>query len=533
MSQKGNECCDFNSLIGALSLSLLQIGRTLISPVAPSGWSENGETLQSALASLARSSGRMAGAAGRKGLHQMNAAWEVAHVAARSWIDGLATRSAAATHGLADLRAAFAAPLPQAGSDPAAVIAQLVRHAEPGLHGSAGGRFFAWVIGGGVEAALGADWLVSIWDQNAAIFACSPAAAVIEEVAEWVKELLDLPRDSAFAFTTSCQMAHATALAAARSAVLRRAGWDMERAGAFGAPAVAILARDQLHGSVPRARRLLGFGECALKRLATDADCRIRADPLDQALTAHAGPAIVVLNAADLNIAAFDDFQSLIPIARRHGAWVHIDGAFGLIACASRAKRHLLAGVDLADSWATDGHKWLNVPFDCGVAIVRDREALRAAMTLTADYITAAEDARDQIDWNPECSRRARGAPVCAALLQLGAAGIEDLVERCCAHCLAIVDGIGALAGARIVWRPTLNQGLVRFERDGATAAQNDQFTDAVIAAINATGEAFFLGTTWRGAGAMRVSVVNWRTTSDDVARAIAAAARVLKEMPA
>jgi glutamate/tyrosine decarboxylase-like PLP-dependent enzyme len=464
----------------------------------------------------------------------MNTALEAAQVAARSWIDGLATRSVAATHGLADLRAAFAAPLPQAGSDPAAVIAHLVRHAEPGLLGSAGGRFFAWVIGGGVEAALGADWLVSTWDQNAAIFACSPAAAVIEEVAgEWVKELLDLPRDSAFAFTTGCQMAHATALAAARSAVLRRAGWDVERDGAFGAPAVAILASDQMHGSVPRACRLLGFGDRALKRLATDADGRIRADALDQALPAHAGPAIVVLNAADLNIAAFDDFQSLIPIARRHGAWVHIDGAFGLIARASRAKRHLLAGVDLADSWATDGHKWLNVPFDCGVAIVRNREALHSAMTLTADYITAAKDARDQIDWNPEWSRRARGLPVYAALLQLGAAGIEDLVDRCCAHCLAIVDGIGALAGARIVWRPTLNQGLVRFKRDGATAAQNDQFTDAVIGAINATGEAFFSGTTWRGARAMRVSVVNWRTTSDDVARAIAAAARVLKELPA
>jgi glutamate/tyrosine decarboxylase-like PLP-dependent enzyme len=288
-----------------------------------------------------------------------------------------------------------------------------------------------------------------------------------------------------------------------------------------------------MHGSVPRACRLLGFGARALKPLATDADGRIRAEALHAALGAHAGPAIVVLNAADLNIAAFDDFETLIPIAQRHGAWVHIDGAFGLIARASRANCHLMAGVDQADSWATDGHKWLNVPFDCGVAIVREREALRCAITLAADYITATKDARDQIDWSPEWSRRARGVPVYAALKQLGAAGVEDLVDRCCAHCLAIVEGIGALAGACIVWRPTLNQGLLRFERDGATTAQNDQFTDAVIAAINATGEAFFSGTTWRGARAMRVSVVNWRTTPDDVARAIAAAARVLKEMQA
>jgi glutamate/tyrosine decarboxylase-like PLP-dependent enzyme len=464
----------------------------------------------------------------------MSTALEAAHKAAQSWIDGLATRPVAASHGAAQLRAAFGGPLPQAGTDLAAVIADLARQAEPGLRGSAGERFFAWGIGGGVEAALGADWLVSTWDQNAALFACSPAAAVIEEVAgEWIKELLDLPRDSAFAFTTGCQLAHVTALAAARFAVLRRAGWGVEREGLFGAPAVAIFASDQMHGSVPRACRLLGFGARALKPLATDADGRIRAEALHAALGAHAGPAIVVLNAADLNIAAFDDFETLIPIAQRHGAWVHIDGAFGLIARASRANCHLMAGVDQADSWATDGHKWLNVPFDCGVAIVREREALRCAITLAADYITATKDARDQIDWSPEWSRRARGVPVYAALKQLGAAGVEDLVDRCCAHCLAIVEGIGALAGACIVWRPTLNQGLLRFERDGATTAQNDQFTDAVIAAINATGEAFFSGTTWRGARAMRVSVVNWRTTPDDVARAIAAAARVLKEMQA
>lgn len=464
----------------------------------------------------------------------MSKALEAAHQAAQTWIEGLSTRSVAADVGVDALRAAFAGPLPRIGEDAQTVVANLAQAAGPGLLRSAGGRFFAWVIGGGLEAALGADWLVSAWDQNAAMFACSPAASVIEEVAgAWMLDLLDLPRESAFAFTTGCQLAHVTALAAARFSVLGAAGWNVERDGLLGGPDVAIFVSDQMHGSVPRATRLLGFGERALKRMPTDDHGRIRADELDAAIAAHRGPAIVVLNAADLNIGAFDDFNALIPMARRHGAWVHVDGAFGLFARASRTKSVLAAGVELADSWATDGHKWLNVPFDCGIAIVRNKDALRSTMTLAADYIAPAKDARDQIDWNPEWSRRARGVPVYAALKQLGAAGIEDLIDRCCAHCLALVDGIGSLPGARIVWRPTLNQGLIRFERAGASDAANDRFTDEVIAAINATGEAFFSGTLWQGKRAMRVSVVNWRTDSQDVARAIAAAGKVLADMQA
>lgn len=453
-----------------------------------------------------------------------------AYNAARDWLDGISARPVAASQGVEALRHAFAMSLPREGRDPVVVIEEMRRRAEPGLLGSAGGRFFAWVIGGGVEAALAADWLVSTWDQNAALFACSPASSVIEEVAgEWLKELLGLPRESAFAFSTGCQLAHVTALAAARLSVLRRVKWDVGRDGLFGAPQTLIFGSDQMHGSVSRAARLLGFGAKSLRRLAADENGQLKAEALDAALAAHDGPAIVVLNAADLNIGAFDEFDRLIPVARARGAWVHVDGAFGLFARASRSKHHLTRGVEAADSWATDAHKWLNVPFDCGVAIVRDRDALRDAMTLSADYVAPAKDARDQIDWNPEWSRRARGVPVYAALMQLGAEGVEALVDRCCSHCLALVEGIGSLQGARILWRPTLNQGLVRFEIDGESEATNDAHTDAVIAAINATGEAFFSGTTWRKRRAMRVSVVNWRTTDEDVAAAIAAAKSALR----
>jgi glutamate/tyrosine decarboxylase-like PLP-dependent enzyme len=236
----------------------------------------------------------------------------------------------------------------------------------------------------------------------------------------------------------------------------------------------------------------------------------------------------VVLNAADLNIGACDRFTELIPIAHRAGAWVHVDGAFGLFARAGRKHRHHLEGIELADSWATDGHKWLNVPFDCGIAIVRDSDAHRAAMTLSASYIAPQSSARDQIDWNPEWSRRARGIPVYAALKQMGRQGVEAMIDRCCAHCEALVAGVGELPSAQVLHPATLNQGLVCFRRDGHTPEQADAFTDETIQKINATGEAFFSGTTWRGRRAMRVSVVNWRTSSQDVARAIASVRAVL-----
>lgn len=453
-----------------------------------------------------------------------------AYTASQEWISRLNERPVAATATHDVLMSRFGGTMPEKGTPPEIVISSLIENASDGLLGSAGGRFFAWVIGGGLESALAADWLVSTWDQNAAAYACSPAASVIEEVAgEWMKELLDLPREASFAFTTGCQMAHMTALAAARFAVLKKHGWNVEDDGLFSAPGVHILASEEKHGSIERAIRYLGFGRKAIIHLETDDSGSVTTQALTNALSRVNGPVILVLNAADLNIGACDPFKELITIAHEANAWVHIDGAFGLFTRTSRQYRHLVDGVELADSWATDAHKWLNVPFDCGVAIIRDREAHYAAMTLSTSYVENHFAARDQLDWNPEWSRRARGVPVYAALQELGREGIEDLIDRCCTYCAQLIEGIGKLPGAVVVFKPVLNQGLIRFEQVGANAESNDAFTDLVIQKINETGEAFFSGTTWRGQRAMRVSVVNWRTTAEDVARAVAAVASIIQ----
>lgn len=454
---------------------------------------------------------------------------------ASQWLESLDQGPVGARTDLATLRARLSLPLPERGMAPGQVIDELTAQTAGGHNASAGGRFYAWVIGGSLDSALAADWLTSAWDGNSGLYAVSPASSVVEEVAgAWIKELLDLPREASFGFTTGCQMAHFTCLAAARHAVLERRGWDVVSEGLSGAPAIRIFMSDQRHSTIDRAARFLGFGTRNLAILPTNEAGQLEPATLEKALAEWNGPSIVVLNAADLNIAAFDPFDTLIPVAHAAKSWVHIDGAFGLIARASRTKHALMKGVEAADSWATDGHKWLNVPFDCGIAIVRDRAAHRAAMTISASYLTTEDRARDQLDWTPEFSRRGRGYTVYAAIRELGREGMEALVDRCCRHCRAIVTGIGGLQGAKALWVSELNQGLVRFHdpRAGASEEDHDQYTDRVIAGINATGEAFFSGTTWRGRRAMRVSVVNWRTNENDVARAIAAAKSVLTGAP-
>ena len=437
-------------------------------------------------------------------------------------------RPIGATTSLAELRARFDRPLPERGTDPVAVIDDLVHDAEGGIIGCDSGRFFGWVIGGTLPAALAADWLVSTWDQNAAIHACGPAEAVIEEVAGgWLKQLFGLPEAASFAFVTGTQMAHVTCLAAARHRLLARTGWDVEEQGLAGAPPIRILTSSERHGSVERAIRILGFGRRAVTALPCNARGQLERHVLAHALeSAPRQPTIVVLHAGDLNIGAFDPFAELIPLAHRHNAWVHVDGAFGLWAAASPRHRHLLEGVELADSWTNDGHKWLNTPFDCGYAFVADAEAHRGAFSHRTSYTQYVDDARDQIEWNPEWSRRGRGVPTYAALRQLGRDGIAELVERCSAHAHALVTRIGALTGAELVWEPVINQGLVRFldPRPAATAQDHDRRTDEVIARIVASGEAFFGGTTWRGKRCMRVSVCNWQTSTEDVDRAVRAA---------
>jgi aromatic-L-amino-acid decarboxylase len=442
----------------------------------------------------------------------------------------LDSRPVAATATVAELRRALGRPFPESGMPAAQVVDDLVADASLGLTGSQSGRFFAWVIGGGLPSAMAADWLTTAWDQNAGIHAASPAASVVEEVAGgWLKELFGLPPEASFAFVTGAQMAHVTCLAAARHAMLARRGWDVERQGLSGAPRVRVLASADRHGSVDRALRLLGLGTGCLEPLAVDEGGRVQRPVLAEALSRSGDPAIVVLQAGELNAAAFDPFEELAPVAQAAGAWVHVDGAFGLWARASAAHAHRVRGVERADSWTTDAHKVLNVPYDSGLAFVRDAAAHRASMALSTSYLPAGAG-RDALDWNPEFSRRARAFPVYAALRELGRAGLAELVERLCRHAHALAARLGALPGVERVAADGFNQALVRFlaPGPGATDGDHDRRTDAVIAAINASGEALFGGVTWRGRRAMRISVCSWRTSEADLDRAVAAARRAL-----
>ncbi len=449
-----------------------------------------------------------------------------------SYLGSLDAAPVCTTASLPELRRRFSRPLPDRGADPVTVLEELARDTAGGLLGSAGGRFYGWVIGAGLPSALGADWLTATWDQNAGLYACGPAAAVVEEVCgDWLKDVLGLPASASYALVTGCQMAHVTCLAAAREAVLSRTGWNVNRDGLAGAPHIRIFTSTEVHGTTIRAAKLLGIGTANLVVLSSDSSGRLPPADLRAALAAEAGrPTIVVLQAGDVNCGAFDQFPQLIDFAHEAGAWVHIDGAMGLWCNAVPDLRHLLAGVEGADSWATDGHKWLNVPYDCGYAFVAHPEHHRAAMEHHASYLVHATDARDQLDWTPEHSRRARGFATWAALRELGRGGLTDLIRRCCRYGHDMVTRIAELPSARAICVPQINQGLVRFydAREGATEEDHDRRTDEVMAAINASGEAFFTGTTWRGRRCMRVSVSSWRTTAGDVDRAVAAAERAL-----
>ena len=451
---------------------------------------------------------------------------------ALGYLDSLPTRKIAASASLEELRQSIGRPLEDSGLDAVRVIDDLVEDVESGLLGNASGRFFAWVIGGAVPAAVAADWLTSAWDQNSGMYAVAPAETVVEEVCgRWLLELLGLPASASFALVTGCQMAHVTCLAAARNALLARRGWDVERDGLNGAPALRVLCNGDRHGSVDRAVRLLGLGTASMVHLPVDEDGRLGKEALRAALESdHDTATIVLLQAGDINTGAYDPFATLIPLAHAQGAWVHVDGAFGLWAGASPQFRHLVEGVEHADSWATDGHKWLNVPFDCGYAFVADSEAHYRTMSHRASYLTHSQEARDQIDWNPEYSRRGRGFATYAAIRQMGKRGIAELIERTCAHARTLVAKIGGLPGAEVLWEPTINQGLVRFlsPKSGAEDSDHDQHTEDVVAEIRAAGEAFFGTTTWRGKRCMRVSVCNWQTTDADVERAARSVAEVL-----
>jgi glutamate/tyrosine decarboxylase-like PLP-dependent enzyme len=446
---------------------------------------------------------------------------------ARAFVAGLDTMPAGATAPVAALRAALHRPLPDGPRDDVAVIDDLVRGVEGGLQGSPTGRFFGWVIGGTLPVAIAADWLTSAWDQNAASHTLAPAAAVVEEICGvWLKDLLGLPPGASFGLVTGCQMAHATALAAARHRLLADRGIDVERVGLAGTPPIRVLTGEHRHESIIRAVRLLGLGSDCVRLLPCRTDGPLDLGALEAALAEGSQPTIVCLQAGDLNTGAYDPFGPACALAHAARAWVHVDGAFGLWAAANPRTRHWLDGAAAADSWATDGHKWLNLPHDSGFVFVADPAAHQAAFGQAASYSVLVDGTRRQIDWNPEWSRRGRGFALYAALGALGRAGVADLVQRGCAMAAALVEELGRLPDVEILARPRINQGLVRFLDP---AGRHDERTDAVVSEIQRTGLAWFGATTWRGLRAMRVSVCNWRTGEADVRTAVEAVGQALR----
>ncbi|MGZ6124800.1 MAG: pyridoxal phosphate-dependent decarboxylase family protein [Myxococcales bacterium] len=452
-------------------------------------------------------------------------ALDAAYAAALRFLGGVGERPVGASLDATTLRARLGGPLPDAGEPAARVVEDLAREADPGLVATAGPRFFGFVIGGSLPAAVGADWLTSAWDQNAGLFVLSPAASVVEEtVLRWLTELLVLPAGTGAGFVTGGQMANTTCLAAARQSVLARAGWDVGARGLGGAPQLAVLAGDEAHITVYGALRLLGLGDASVVKIASDGQGRMQPEALGDALRSRKGqPVIICAQAGNVNTGAFDPLADVTRLAREHGAWVHVDGAFGLWAAASPATRHLVEGLEGADSWATDAHKWLNVPYDSGLAFVRDTAAHRAAMARSASYLQPSETDRDNYEWTPEFSRRARGFPVYAALRSLGRSGLSALIERCCAHARLFAGLLSAAPGVRVVNEVALNQVLVRFEPPSATPEEGDAWTREVIARVQRDGTCWLSGTVWRRRTLMRISVCNWSTTGDDVRRSAAA----------
>ncbi|MEA2198191.1 MAG: hypothetical protein QOJ25_2242 [Solirubrobacteraceae bacterium] len=445
---------------------------------------------------------------------------------AATYLEGIGERPVGWTADTDELRVSLGGPLPETPSDPRQVISELAAAAEPGLVASPGGRYFGFVIGGAVPAALAADWLTSTWDQNAGLYVCGPSAAIVEEVAgRWVAELLGLPEGVSFGFVTGCQMAHFTGLAAARYSVLKRVGWDVNERGLTGAPALHVVVGAERHATVDRAVRHLGLGTGCIVPVPADGQGRMVPAALRDAVASLDGPTIVVAQAGDVNTGAIDPMEEIADIAQGAGAWLHVDGAFGLWAAASPALRHLVAGVERADSWATDAHKWLNVPYDSGIAFCAHPEAHQAAMGIRAGYLVHADAGgpRDELDWNPDFSRRARGFPVYAAVRSLGRSGIAELVERCCALAHQFAEGLQATPKVEVLNDVVLNQVLVRFLDEGG---DHDAYTRAVVKAVQEDGTCWLSGTTWHGMDAMRISVSNWSTTSDDVERSLEAIVR-------
>ena len=449
-------------------------------------------------------------------------ALETAAAHATQFLRGLPERPVAARAGAEELRARRGGPLPEHPSDPAEVVAPLAKLADDGLVASAGPRYFGFVVGGSLPAALAADWLAAAWDQNAGLFVLGPAAATVEDVAAgWLTELLGLPATATCGFVTGGLGANFGGLAAARNHMLARAGWDVERDGLVGAPPVEVVVGAERHVTIDVALRYLGLGSGRVRVVPADDQGRMDAAALPEVLAALKGPTIVCAQAGNVNTGAFDPLPAICAAGHDHGAWVHVDGAFGLWAGASPALRHLVAGVEQADSVATDAHKWLNVPYDSGLVFVAHPQAHLAAFAKVAAYFVPGQGAeRDPDAFTPEGSRRARGFPVWAALRSLGRSGVAELVERCCGHARRFAEALGAADGVEVLNEVVLNQVLVRFPDPGG---DHDGRTREVIRRVQAGGTLWLGGTTWHGMAAMRISLSNWSTTDDDVDRSVTA----------
>ena len=465
-------------------------------------------------------------------MSELHALFHRAATEAADFRASLDTRPVQASADLAEATRALDVPLPETPREPAVVLEELIAAAQPGLMGTPGPRYFGFVIGGALPAASAADLLAVGWDQCAFNGHLAPAAAAAEQVAgAWLKDLLGIPASAGVGFVTGAQGANTVGLSAARHHLLREAGWDVERRGLSGAPRLRVLAGAERHATIDRSLRLLGLGSNALEEVAVDAQGAIDTDDLRRVLaagpTGQGHPTVLCLQAGNVNTGAVDDLRGACTTAREHGAWVHVDGAFGLWAAASPSLRHLVDGVELADSWGCDGHKWLNVPYDSGFAFCSRPEVKTAAMSYTAPYLSGSGAVSGAADYTAESSRRARGFAVWAALQELGRQGVADLVDRCCAHARHFAEALSE-AEIEVVNDVVLNQVLVAVGGSGPDA---DARTDAIIERIQQEGTCWMGGTTWRGRRLMRIAVSNHLTTTADVAASVEAVLRAVREI--
>ncbi|MGD9598588.1 MAG: aspartate aminotransferase family protein [Steroidobacteraceae bacterium] len=439
---------------------------------------------------------------------------------AKRYLDGLARRSVAPSNAAIERLAVLDARMPAGPADPAQVLAQLDDIVGPATMGMAGPRFFGFVIGGSLPVTLASNWLATAWDQNAGLAASTPGVSRLEEIAlRWLNEIFGLPAMTQGAFVTGATMANFTALAAARHRVLAQAGWPVEAEGLFGAPRITVIVGEEVHPTLLKSLGLLGLGRRRITRVPVDAQGRMRADRLPRI----AGPTILCVQAGNVNTGAFDPLRELCAAAHEAGAWCHVDGAFGLWARASESLAPLADGIELADSWATDAHKWLNVPYDSGLAFVREPGILPASMAISAEYLPQGDGARNPSDFTPELSRRARGVDIWAALASLGRSGLAEMLERNCRGARRFAAGLAA-GGHEILNDVVLNQVLVAF----GDAAR----TERVVRAIQDDGTCWCGRTVWQGRTAMRISVCSWATTDDDVEASLAAMLRAAARVP-